>query len=400
MGGGWLRPSAEDTVPRGGPPPHPAPRVDALLTQDPSPDHARTDARPHSRPSPRARESLHHECARQSRVRKRSIRGAGGPRRRWRVPPGAPTDGIVGLHVSGPHRPQHHPRPAQSGPARGGDGHAGPRPRAGGGGQREDAGDRPPHRLASRRRGRPSAQPPRRHLHQQGGGGDAPPRGGPGAPGRDPASPHRHLPLDKRAHAPPARAPDRAAGVVRHLRRGRPPDPHEGSGPRAGLRRAGPEPLERRPPREPRQEPDARPGGGRSPGPDAGRGARGHAVRAVRGAPAAGGGGGLRRPPPARGEAARRGARGADVVPGPVAARARRRVPGHQPRAVPHDPAAHRGAPQPVRGGRPRPVRVPVARGRSPQHSRLRARLSRLPHRAPRAELPLDPAHPGHGAPR
>ena len=54
-----------------------------------------------------------------------------------------------------------------------------------------------------------------------------------------------------------------------------------------------------------------------------------------------------------------------------------RRVPGHQPPAVPADPPARRGPPQPVRRRRPRPVDLQVARRRPPQHPRLRAGLPR-----------------------
>ena len=60
-----------------------------------------------------------------------------------------------------------------------------------------------------------------------------------------------------------------------------------------------------------------------------------------------------------------------------VQVRARRRVPGHEPAAVPADPAAGRGAPQPLRRRRSRPVDLPLARRRPAQHPRLRARLPR-----------------------
>ena len=53
-----------------------------------------------------------------------------------------------------------------------------------------------------------------------------------------------------------------------------------------------------------------------------------------------------------------------------------RRVPGHQPPAVPADPAARRGAPQPLRRRRSRSVDLQVARRRPAQHPRLRAGLS------------------------
>ncbi len=56
-----------------------------------------------------------------------------------------------------------------------------------------------------------------------------------------------------------------------------------------------------------------------------------------------------------------------------------RRVPGHQPRAVPHRAAPHRGAPEPLRGRRSRPVGLPLARRRPAQHPRLREGLPGLP---------------------
>ena len=56
---------------------------------------------------------------------------------------------------------------------------------------------------------------------------------------------------------------------------------------------------------------------------------------------------------------------------------ARRRVPGHEPRAVPARRAARRGARQRVRRRRRRPVDLRLARRRHPEHPRLRAGLSR-----------------------
>ena len=57
--------------------------------------------------------------------------------------------------------------------------------------------------------------------------------------------------------------------------------------------------------------------------------------------------------------------------------RARRRVPGHEPRAVPAPAAARRGASQRVRGRGPRSVDLRFSRRRHPQHPRVRARLRR-----------------------
>ena len=68
-------------------------------------------------------------------------------------------------------------------------------------------------------------------------------------------------------------------------------------------------------------------------------------------------------------------AAGPGVLPEPLPVRPGGRVPGHQPRPVPHHPRPGREARQPLRGGGRRPVHLPLARGRHPQHPRLRARL-------------------------
>ena len=56
-----------------------------------------------------------------------------------------------------------------------------------------------------------------------------------------------------------------------------------------------------------------------------------------------------------------------------------RRIPGHEPSAVPADPAAGRGPPQPLRRRRSGSVDLQVARRRPAQHPRLRAGLSAKP---------------------
>ena len=81
-------------------------------------------------------------------------------------------------------------------------------------------------------------------------------------------------------------------------------------------------------------------------------------------------------------------------LPGSLALPPRRRVPGHEPAAVPVDPGARRAATATWRRRRRRPVDLLVARRGHPQHPRLRARLSRRHGRQARAELPLHPAHP------
>ena len=67
-----------------------------------------------------------------------------------------------------------------------------------------------------------------------------------------------------------------------------------------------------------------------------------------------------------------------------------RRVPGHEPCAVPPPATARREAPQHLRGRRPRPVDLRLQRRRHPQHPRVRARLPGDADDRARAELPLD----------
>ena len=106
---------------------------------------------------------------------------------------------------------------------------------------------------------------------------------------------------------------------------------------------------------------------------------------------------GLRRPAAARRRAVRGVARDARDVPVALAIPARRRVPGHEPAAVPVDPGAGGGPPQPVRGGGRRPVDLRLAGRERPEHPRLRARLPRGDGRQARAELPLHAADPRRG---
>src|SRR5207247_2180140 len=78
----------------------------------------------------------------------------------------------------------------------------------------------------------------------------------------------------------------------------------------------------------------------------AARGADRGARPPLRGAARPGGRRGLRRPPAPDGAPLRGSLPGARVVPRALDARARGRVPGHQPRPVPDHPAAHRRAPE------------------------------------------------------
>ena len=100
-------------------------------------------------------------------------------------------------------------------------------------------------------------------------------------------------------------------------------------------------------------------------------------VRAVPAAPARLERGRLRRPAHAHGAGLRALPRGARALAQGVPLRPRRRVPGHEPRAVPAPAAPRRRARERLRGRRPGPVDLRVPRRGHPQHPRVRARLPR-----------------------
>ena len=85
------------------------------------------------------------------------------------------------------------------------------------------------------------------------------------------------------------------------------------------------------------------------------------------------------------------------VLPGALPPHPGRRVPGHEPRPERDRQAAGRGARQRLRGGRLRPVGLPLARRGHPQHLGVRARLPQRDHHHAGAELPLDPDDPRCG---
>ena len=84
----------------------------------------------------------------------------------------------------------------------------------------------------------------------------------------------------------------------------------------------------------------------------------------------------LRRPAAEDGRALRDLAAGPRVLRAQVQVRDGRRVPGHEPAAVPAHPPARRGPPQPRGRRRSRSVDLQVARRRPAQHPRLRAATS------------------------
>jgi DNA helicase-2/ATP-dependent DNA helicase PcrA len=109
---------------------------------------------------------------------------------------------------------------------------------------------------------------------------------------------------------------------------------------------------------------------------------------------------GLRRPA----DAHRRGAgalpRGAREVAEGVPVRAGRRVPGHEPRAVPAAPAARRQAPEPDGRRRPGPVDLRIPGADHHEHPRLREGLPGHEGDPLGAELPLDEHDPRRVEPR
>ena len=117
-------------------------------------------------------------------------------------------------------------------------------------------------------------------------------------------------------------------------------------------------------------------------------------IRAVPEAPLRGERGRLRRHALSHGRRARALPRSAREVAEGVSLHPRRRVPGHEPRAVPLPAAAGREALERVRRGRPGPVDLCVQRRRHPQRARVRARLPRREVDRAGAELPLDEQHP------
>ena len=246
--------------------------------------------------------------------------------------------------------------------------------------------------MAGAGRRRVAARHPCRHVHEQGRGRDAPPHRNAAGPAFR-AALDRHLPR----HLPPPAAPALARG-----------------GPAAGF----PDPR-RRGPATPGQEDHPRPeprrhalgtarsdvvhqrAEGRRPAAEAAEGRRrpdappaDQAVRSVRG----------RLPPqrrrrfrrvaaaqlrdPARRSGPRR------ALPRALHARAGRRIPGHQHHPVRLDEGTGGLDQHPLRGGRRRPVDLPLARRAGREPAAVPQGFQRRAAVPARAELPLDRQHP------
>ena len=102
----------------------------------------------------------------------------------------------------------------------------------------------------------------------------------------------------------------------------------------------------------------------------------------------------LRRPAAQDGRALRHVGAGARVLRAQVPLRHDRRVPGHEPAAIHADSVPGRSPPQPRRCRRSRSVDLQVARRRTQEHPRLRARLPGGGNRPAGAELSLHADHP------
>ncbi len=200
-----------------------------------------------------------------------------------------------------------------------------------------------------------------------------------------------------RADAALGRAPARLHARVHDLRRAGLRAPrqalHRGAGRRSqALHAAGDQAPDLR-----RQEPAARRGRVPREGRLLLRADRRRRLRALRAAGARDERHGLRRPARPHGQPARALPGGSRPLPAQLPARARGRVPGHEPRPVPLAADPGRGAPQPGGGRRRCPVDLRLPWRGHPQHPRLRGRLPRRRSHQARAELPLDADDPLRG---
>ena len=234
------------------------------------------------------------------------------------------------------------------------------------------------------------------HVHEQGVSRDGRSRGGPGRRPRRQGHVDPHVPLDVRPH-PAARAQPPGHPVELH-----------------DLRRRRHRAVDRRCAEGPRSGPEALPAegdglGDRSrEGPGDGRrrvraerrqllrGDDRSGVLRVRAAQARGRRARLRRPDHADRAAVQAASGGPGALPGALPLHPGRRVPGHEPRAVPAGEHAGVAVPQRLRRRRRGSGRVLVARRDDQEHPGLRARLPRRRGLPDGAELPLHAEHPGH----
>ncbi len=255
--------------------------------------------------------------------------------------------------------------------------------------------DRPP---AGHRR-RAARRDPRDHLHQQGGRRDARARrgcrraAGPGDVGLD-------LPLGLRADPAQGCRPAGPEVQLLDLRPGRQPAPGHprlpgpGPGPEADAAPGAAQQDLRAEERAGRRRHVPVPGGQRH------RADPGRRLCLLPGSARPGAGRRLRRPDRAHRRPARRLPRRRRALPPAIPPHPRRRVPGHQPRAVPPGrragrPGRRRGPPGRAGGRRRlRPVDLRLPRRDGSQHRGVQHRLPRCPPDRPRPELPFDPDDP------
>ena len=286
------------------------------------------------------------------------------------------------------------PRGPQPGPAGGRAAHRGAAARRRRSGLGQDPCPDLPRRAPDLGGGGAAERDPRDHVHEQGRGRDAL-AGREDARRRGAAHLADDLPLGVRPHPASRGGQARLQDELHHLRPGRPGTAREGlswtssSATRSASCRAGIHSQI-----SSGEEPADRPG--RVPQPRAVllRPDRRRRVRAVPAAPVRLERGRLRRHADAHGRRPRALPRGAREVAEGVPLRPRRRVPGHEPRAVPAAPAPGRKAQEPLRRRRPGPVDLRLPRSRHPQHPGVRARLPGRAHDRARAELPLDEPDP------
>ena len=286
---------------------------------------------------------------------------------------------------------------AESGPVRGRDAAGGPGPGDRGRRLGQDPGAHAPPRVPRRRARRVAVRDPRDHVHQQGRGRDA-------RAGRRAASARSATACGCRRSTPRARAScaarRRCSATGRASRSTTRPT-------RTRLTDWVRRDLNLDPKRFPARQLHAQISALKNElilpaeyAADGGRSGRAPHRRGLHGVPAPAGRGvgrRLRRPARAHGAPVPRAPRGAVPLPAALPARPRRRVPGHERRAVGARAPARARAPQHHGRRRRRAERLQVPRRRLPQPVEVRGRVPRGDDRRARPELPVDAAHPRSG---